>query len=199
MVNPHAGIGPETTTTLSSPLLLSASKSALTTKRLGQSWRFFGLVVLLAGLMGSLLTSCQQGGVVYEDHKLLGESGWYQDSIATFPVTVPKAGQPYNLYFFVRHTLDYPYSNIYIRDSISTLSGKLISSEQQQFYLAHPVTGRPYGSGLAEVRDILMLARENVKFDSAGTYQVKLQQYMRVSPLPNILTVGVKLIEVEQR
>lgn len=144
----------------------------------------------------SLLSSCG-ANAVYEDHTLLGDAGWNQDSLVTFKMEVPQAKKPYNLYYFVRHTLDYPYSNIYIRDSIFTAGGKLSSTQQQQFYVAHPVTGRPFGSGLAEVRDIMLLGRQNITFDSAGTYELKLQQYMRVSPLPGVLTVGVKLVAVE--
>ncbi|MEO0331329.1 MAG: gliding motility lipoprotein GldH, partial [Bacteroidota bacterium] len=53
--------------------------------------------------------------------------------------------------------------------------------------------GKPYGSGLGDIFSHQILALPGYQFDTAGMYQIRLQQYMRRDTLPEILSVGVRV------
>lgn len=147
--------------------------------------------LLIGGMV--MLGSCS-GPELVKDHVLMPEEGWYADSVVHFSFEVKDAQQAHNVYYFLRQNLNYPYSNIYLRDSIIDAQGYVAHTSTKQFFVANPFTGQPIGSGLAEMRDNTMLGYEAIKFPKAGKYTIRVRQYMRISPLPGILSAGVMVL-----
>lgn len=157
--------------------------------------RYISLIGAIAIL--SLLTSCNNGHIVYQDQYMLPEAQWQQDSVKTFSFEVTTPGQTVSLYYFMRHNLDYPYANIYLKDQITGPDGKVVNEGMKQFFLAHPETGRPFGAGLADMRDNTLLAYEKVNLTKPGKYTVKVQQYMRQQVLTGVAAIGLLVMDTK--
>ena len=65
------------------------------------------------------------------------------------------------------------------------------------YNLFDPKTGEPFGNGLGDVFDHQFLLLENYKFERPGPYNFKLQQYMRMDSLPEVLSAGIRVEKVE--
>jgi gliding motility-associated lipoprotein GldH len=144
----------------------------------------------------ALLSSCQQHDVVFQDQVIMADGQWVQDSAKTFAFQIDDVQASYNIYYFMRNNLDYPYANIYLKDEIVGPGTSKPTGSLKQFFLANPETGQPLGSGLADVRDNTLLAFKEVQFKQPGQYRLSLRQYMRQSTLPGIACVGVLVQKV---
>ncbi len=133
----------------------------------------------------------------YEGYKTMPEKQWLVDSLAVFPFTIVENNKLYNLYYNIRNTLRYPYYNLYINYELVDGSGKIILTKQIDNNLLNPKTGEPYGKGLGDMyaHDFILL--QDYKFPKNGAYSIRLKQAMRLDTLPEIVTVGVKVLEKE--
>ena len=57
-------------------------------------------------------------------------------------------------------------------------------------------TGKPQGKGLGDIYTHQFDLLKNYTFQKPGSYQIKLKQYMRQDPLPEINSVGIRVEEV---
>ncbi|SDJ78226.1 gliding motility-associated lipoprotein GldH [Catalinimonas alkaloidigena] len=130
---------------------------------------------------------------VYEENQEIPDYLWYEDSLAVFEFEIPDASQPYNLYYNVRNSLNYPYYNLYVTYYLEDSTGKEIASRLQEMVLMDPRTGEPYGSGLGDIFDHQILALPGFTFPYAGPYTLKIKQYMRENPLPEVMSVGLRI------
>jgi gliding motility-associated lipoprotein GldH len=144
-----------------------------------------------------MLTACQDKNLVYQDHHLIEGGFWNEDSAMHFRFNIDNEQGQYNIYYFVRSNLEYPFANLYLRDSIFEAGNLKPTTSLKQFYLSNPQTGQPFGSGLADVRDYTLLAYEAVQFKKKGAYTLKLKHYMRQEVLPGISCVGIIVQQVK--
>ncbi|GAA4834184.1 gliding motility lipoprotein GldH [Algivirga pacifica] len=155
---------------------------------------------LLFGILGlSLLAACDSSRVV-EEYVDYTEGNWYYDSVANFEVDIRDTTQDYNIYFNVRNSIAYPFYNLYIQYELSDSSGRLLRSNLQEFTLMHAKTGEPFGEtaspagegiGLLYTHQFPLL--NTYKFESAGTYTFRFNQYMQPDTLPGIYNVGIRV------
>lgn len=150
-----------------------------------------GLVGLLICCAFSL-SSCDNKRVV-EENKELKDSNWYIDSVQTFPLKVEDASKPYNLLINVRNSESYPYYNLFLRYYLLDSTKKEVKSQQLELILMDPVTGKPTGNGLGDIYAHQYPLLKQFTFPKAGLYYVKLKQYMRQDPLPEINSIGIRL------
>jgi len=68
-----------------------------------------------------------------------------------------------------------------------------LSASLHELLLLDPKTGKPLGSGSSDTYDLQAPALKGVRFPKVGTYKLKLTQYMRRDPLPQVLAVGVRV------
>ena len=148
--------------------------------------------VLLIGVLW--LSSCDQHRV-FEENVDFQDKQWLVDTVPAFQFEIKDPSQPYNIYWNVRNTIEYPYRNLYITYYLEDTSGHHIASDLHDMLLFEPKTGRPYGSGLGDIFSHQLLALPDYHFDSAGVYRIRLQQYMRTDTLPDIVSVGVRVEE----
>jgi gliding motility-associated lipoprotein GldH len=150
--------------------------------------------IFLFAFCTCLLLACGKD-YTYEGYKTLPKKEWIVDSVASFPFKITEQTKFYTLSYTIRNTLRYPYYNIFVNYELLDASGKVLLSKQMDNNLLNPKTGEPYGTGLGDMYDHDFLLLENYHFPTAGDYTLKLKQQMRLDTLPEIVAVGVKIME----
>ena len=76
----------------------------------------------------------------------------------------------------------------------------IIKKERVDVELADP-TGKWYGRGMGEIYEQRMPIKLNdtLKFNKPGSYQISLEQNMRINPLPEIIHVGLRVEKVPRQ
>ena len=98
-----------------------------------------------------------------------------------------------NVYLQVRHTVDYPMSNLYMFVLLKGPSGQF-HRDTVNMILAVP-DGKWIGKGTGKLRELRYLYRKQVRFREPGTYSISIEQAMRKSELP-VTDVGVRIERV---
>ena len=155
--------------------------------------RYVPIIVFFAAL---LLTRCDEQRL-YEQNVNFDQKVWVSDSLPVFRFQIDNPDQPYNIYWNVRNTVAYPYRNLYLTYYLEDTLGNTIAKDLHNMELFEPRTGEPYGSGLGDIFTHQILALPDYSFDSAGMYQIRLQQYMRRDTLPEILSIGIRVEAAE--
>jgi gliding motility-associated lipoprotein GldH len=147
-----------------------------------------GLLILAA----LLFVSCDQDRV-FEEKADFPQNNWAINDSREFTFTIPDTTQLYDVYFTIRHDLDYEYYNLYLRHTLTGPEDQVLSSLLHEIILLDKKTGKPKGKGSGGVYDYQVRALRNQKFSRPGPYRLKVQQYMRRDPLPGIMAVGVRV------
>lgn len=142
------------------------------------------------------LSACD-GHRVYEQNYDFANKEWIVDSLPTFRFEISDPEATYNIYWNVRNTLNYPYRNLYLTYYLEDTLGRTISTDLHNMLLFDSKTGKPYGSGMGDIFSHQIMALPQHQFDSAGIYQIRLEQYMRTESLKDILSVGVRVETTE--
>jgi gliding motility-associated lipoprotein GldH len=148
-----------------------------------------GLIVLLFSVW---LTSCDTN-TVYSSYEDIEDGKWYVNQAPSFTFRIEDTTQPYHIYYNLRNALSYPYYNLYLTRYLSDSSGRTIESRLDELILMDPKTGEPRGDGLGDIFDHKVLIKQNYRFPKPGQYTIKIKQYMRQNPLPDVLSVGVSV------
>lgn len=141
------------------------------------------------------LASCGKAPVF--DEYVSTNNMWHKDSIVRFTVAITDTSVPYGINVKVRHNAQYPFANLYVFRSISSVAG-IVYSDTANFTLAD-ASGKWLGSGIGELKTVVRRYRkEAVWFSSPGKYTFNLQQGMRTETLPGIEQVGLEVIRIEE-
>lgn len=146
-------------------------------------------------LMGCLLavTACDTNRV-FERNKEFEDRIWNIDSIPSFQFEIEERQEKYDITLNIRNTLTYPFQNIYITYFLEDTTGRVLKKDLVNYQLFDGKTGEPLGEGgLGDVYDHRFLLLDNYSFPGAGTYSVRLEQFMRRDSLPEIISVGIRV------
>ncbi len=133
---------------------------------------------------------------VYEHYHDIPKNQWFIDSVQTYTFTIEDPAIAYNVYYNVRNSISYPYYNLFVTYSLTDKQGKQLSSQLQELMLMDAKTGKPLGDGLGDIFDHQVISLSNYKFPAKGTYTFKIKQYMRKDPLPEIMSMGIRVEKV---
>ncbi len=145
-----------------------------------------------------LLLCCVMGGCLpspyYQKQESIPQNQWSYNFNPTFKFDITDSSAHYRPYFIIQHTQAYPYSNLWMWMYIKTPGATTIKKERVNVILADP-TGRWKGRGMGAIYEerVLLDLGDSVKFNRNGTYEIMLEQNMRINPLPEILHVGFRL------
>lgn len=152
---------------------------------------------LITALVLLSLNGCMPSAY-YQKEVALKQFEWNYKEKPSFQFTITDTSAYYNLYFLIRHTEAYPFSNIWLLvhtkepgDSVSELSRIEIPLAEQN--------GKWLGRGMGEIWEQRMPMTRNdapMVFKKPGTYQIVLEQNMRVNPLPEVLQVGLRVEKI---
>ncbi len=142
----------------------------------------------------SLFTSCMQSDV-YEKNVALPSTKWNESNKPSFTFDITDTVASYTMSLTMRHTDAYSYSNIWLNVTTTPPNEKTGTTVKIEVPLAQP-DGKWLGRGMNEIWEHRMpLSRngEAIYFKKKGVYTIQLEQIMRVNPLPEVMSVGVRL------
>ena len=148
--------------------------------------RLYIVVLFLA----VLFSACDQKRV-FESYQSIKEDSWYINQRPTFYLDVMDTTTEHAIYFNIRHTGNYKYSNLFV---LFTIQGPKAKAETQrlEFKLAE-ADGKWLGSGLGDIYSNQIKVMENVKFPRKGVYSFSIEQNMRDNPLMGVEDIGVRV------
>lgn len=153
------------------------------------------LGLLLIGSLLMLLTACDPNRIFEENQKLENRS-WDVNTPIIFNVNIDDTVSAYNMYINIRNADTYKFSNLYLFMT-TTIPQHQFEKDTLQLLLADE-KGKWLGSGLGDIFESRVLFKNNIRFINKGAYQFKLEQAMRINPLPGILDVGIRIEKVKK-
>ena len=126
---------------------------------------------------------------VYEKNHLFPSQSWKGSDTLDFNFDVTDTSSYYNFYFVLRHQEKYPFNNIWVElkvkdpDSTSVIKREFILADNNKWL----------GSTIDDITDHRIIFNTQPIRLKKGSYNFKLQQIMRVDPLPNILSAGIRV------
>ncbi len=136
-----------------------------------------------------LTVSCDQD-VVYDQYTSIENGIWKWNDPREFDVDITDTVSLHNIYIQVRHTVDYPLSNLYMFVHIDGPVGQHLK-DTVNFLLSTP-DGRWIGKGAGNLRELQLLYRKQTQFRMPGTYRFTLEQGMRNPELP-VTDLGIRI------
>lgn len=133
--------------------------------------------------------SCDSG-TVYDQYEPTGNGMWRWQDAMEFSVDISDTISLNNIYLQVRHTVEYPLSNLYMFVHVKSPSGQHMT-DTINMVLAAP-DGKWTGKGNSNIRELLLLYRKQTQFRIPGTYVFTLEQAMRQPELP-VTDLGIRI------
>ncbi len=144
--------------------------------------------ILSLFLLLTILVSCDQA-VVYDEY-VRTDGGWKWQDAREFMVDVSDTLSLHNIFVQVRHTVDYPMSNLYMFIHVKGPTGQH-RKDTVNLILAEP-SGEWTGRGTGNLRELQLLFRKQTQFRLPGTYVFTLEQAMRNPKLP-VTDLGIRV------
>lgn len=158
---------------------------------------FKSYVLLMGAAMLLLFNGCIRAdkNTIIDQNISIYDLNWsYVNKIGVdFDITDPSAA--YNLFFNLRVTPNYRYSNIFVLIH-QTGPGKKTKTVRVEFKLANP-DGEWLGQGTGNLYKYQIPFEAGYKFPAKGTYRIELEQNMRDNPLHEVSDVGLRVEKVE--
>jgi gliding motility-associated lipoprotein GldH len=153
--------------------------------------RYFLLISVILLLLPAL--SCDPG-MVYDQY-LHNEKGiWTWKDAREFQLDITDTVSLHNIYLQVRHTVEYPLSNLYMFVHVKGPSGEHLT-DTVNMVLAAP-SGEWTGKGNGNLRELMLLYRKQTRFQVPGTYTFTLEQAMRQEQLP-VTDLGIRIERIK--
>ena len=141
-----------------------------------------------------LLNSCIHSNV-YEKNSAIPSNKWNNQFRPGFIFNISDTTVSYKMSLTMRHTDAYPYSNIWLNVRTTFPGEKESKLVKVEVPLAQ-ADGQWMGRGMNEIWEHQMpLTRDGnaIRFSKKGEYKIELEQIMRVDPLPEVMSVGIRL------
>ncbi|MFH0757832.1 MAG: gliding motility lipoprotein GldH [Bacteroidota bacterium] len=132
--------------------------------------------------------------MVYDEYMNTKDGQWKWTDVGVFQVEMTDTISLYNIFLQVRHTVDYPMSNLYMFVLLKSPSGQFVR-DTVNMNLAAP-DGKWTGNGTGRFRELRLLYRQQIRFSEQGIYTISLEQAMRKSELP-VTNVGVRIERIK--
>jgi len=94
-----------------------------------------------------------------------------------------------DILFTIRHTGQYPYSNLFLFVTTLAPNGKT-QKDTVEFMLAN-ARGKWFGSGIGDVYSLQLIFKRNIRFGQTGRYIIYIQHGMREKQLNGITDLGI--------
>lgn len=136
-----------------------------------------------------LLTSCDPE-MVYDQYITMEDGLWKWNDVAVFEIEVKDTLALNNIYIQVRHSTDYPMSNLYMFMNVKGPDGQF-RKDTVNLILAGP-EGHWIGKGTGRLRELRLLYKSQTRFGMPGLYNFSIEQAMRKAELP-VSDVGLRV------
>lgn len=146
----------------------------------------------LLSICVGLSLSCDKK-TIFNQNKDFENAKWQIKNECKFEFEIEDPNLSYSLFYNVRNNLSYPYYNLFVTRYLLDEKGKLIEEKLDELILANEKTGEPLGTGLGDIFDHKILVTKSLKFSKKGKYTIKVKQFMRQNPLPDVVSLGVAI------
>jgi gliding motility-associated lipoprotein GldH len=137
--------------------------------------------------------SCQTSVDVFEKNIPIPNHSWSTSFKPEISFKVTDTSARYNIYVVIRHTNAYEFNNIWINIFTRIPGDSTMRKQQLDLRLATDEKGW-LGSGMDDIfehRILITAAPEPL--NRAGIYTFRLENIMRVDPLPEVMNVGIRV------
>lgn len=154
-----------------------------------QARNFLSVVFVLLAMV--LASGCTDPNALLDQNTPIVNHNWGYINDIKYHVNITDAGVPYNLYFNVRVTGDYKYSNMFVL--LRTINpDKKASVMRYELHLAD-VTGKWLGAGTGNLYSFQIAFKKGIRFPAKGTYNFVIEQNMRDNPLREVSDIGMRV------
>ncbi len=157
------------------------------------------IYLLLISLYSLFIGGCIKSNR-YEKNISIKHHSWKSADSKRFTFNISDTNATYHLFFLMRHTDRYLYSNIWLQIKTFDPNQKLLSDVKVEVPLAQ-YDGKWLGRGMNEIWEHKMpLTNEStpLHFTNKGMYTITLNHIMRTDPLPDVMSVGMGLEKILQ-
>ena len=130
----------------------------------------------------------------YSESKPVNSEVWASTDTIHFDLNIENDSILYDCFVDLRHTRDYPFSNLYLFLDLTFPNGKK-RVDTLECVLADK-RGKWYGSGLGDIVDHRIEYKAGVKFPAVGSYSLGITHGMRVDPLEGVTDMGFRIERV---
>ena len=141
-----------------------------------------------------LITSCDPY-MVFDQYKKTEGGQWKWSDRKTFQVIMKDSLQMYNILVNIRHTTDYPKSNLFVFLTTTAPSG--ISRRDTLEIIIADNRGKWEGNGFGAIKLVSREFRKAVRFLYPGKYTFEIEQGMRMPEIP-VTDVGLRIEEFKE-
>lgn len=129
---------------------------------------------------------------VYEEFVTIDKEGWKKFEPVVFEVEDPDTANAYDLFVHIRNNNNYPYSNLYLFNTVEFPDGYTIT-DTLNYLLAQP-DGKWVGKGAGAIKSNKFSFRANsLVFPEKGIYKFTFWQAMRQDNLEGIEDIGMSI------
>jgi gliding motility-associated lipoprotein GldH len=171
---------------------IPGAKIEMTKRKILQEKRSVNIFFILIGLIA--LGACSRFTIFEQSRKMTGEK-WHKDSVLTFYPVIEDTAKVMNLGFSLKHSGDYPYSNLWLFIDVESPSGT-VQTDTMEYFLAEP-DGQWIGKGSDKSCTVYWLYKQGVKLARPGKYQFIIRQGMRKDELDGIQEFSIWIEEAE--
>lgn len=150
------------------------------------------IIIVLTSIF--IFTSCDPY-MVYDEYRETEGGQWKWSDKKSFEVNMKDSVQLYNLYINIRHTTDYPKSNLYVFLTTTAPSGK--SRRDTVEIIIADEKGKWQGNGFSDVKLVSREYRKAVRFLFPGKYTFEIEQGMRIPEIP-VTDIGFRVEEYRE-
>ncbi len=155
-----------------------------------QNFHYFNKLLLVLALCG-FLNACNDSAI-YDTSKAVTDNKWkFKDKKDNY-VEIKDLSHSYDLYYNVRITNNYRYSNMFVLLHIFSPKSRVVKTTRLEFKLAS-ADGEWLGKGSGTIFTYRIPFAHDVRFDKAGVYNFQLEQNMRDSSLADVVDAGMRI------
>lgn len=154
---------------------------------------------ILIFILGIFFVACNHQQVASET---ISFSETWSDTPVQFNLPKLDSLKKYNLFFTLRNTNDYPYSNLFLIAKMQFPQGKVVV-DTLEYRMAAP-DGTWLGEGIGSLKENKLWYKENVQFFETGIYTLSIGHALRnngevngVTQLKGITEIGYIIEEVK--
>ncbi len=133
----------------------------------------------------------------YQKQDAIPGAKWDYSFQPVYKINIPDSGYKYATYLLVRHDEAYKFSNIWIRMKVKAPGDTAFSEGVRIDRTIADASGKWQSNAMAVggiwEHKMPINAKEISLFSKPGMYEIKLEQVMRVNPLPSVINVGLRV------
>ena len=145
-------------------------------------------VILVLSL---LVVSCDPL-MVCDEYSKTEEGQWKWSDKKRFEVNMNDSLQFFNIFINVRHTTDYPKSNLFVFVTTTAPAGN--SRRDTVEIIIADDKGKWKGNGFGDIKLVSREYRKIIRFPTRGVYTFEIEQGMRMPEIP-VTDVGLRIEE----